>query len=167
MDNSKSKEFNIINNNIKKLEKTITINTNYELSNQLVNQIIEKDKKIDELDKELNEILEENTCKQKIKGKNIIINNNNNNYNELNELDNKPFNLILNNQTIQFRETDNYINATQLCKAGEKKFNDWLRLDTTKKLINVLACEAGIPASQLIDTIVIKQDFRKKLNLIK
>ena len=58
----------------------------------------------------------------------------------------------MNNQIIQFREIDNYINATQLCKAGWKKLNDWIRLDYVKELINVIACEAGIPASQLIDS---------------
>ena len=63
-----------------------------------------------------------------------------NNINDnINEFDNNPINFILNNQIIQFREIDNYINATQLCKAGGKKFNDWLRFDTTKKLINVFA----------------------------
>ena len=30
------------------------------------------------------------------------------------------------------------VNATQICKAGGKKFNDWYRLDSTKELINAL-----------------------------
>jgi hypothetical protein len=76
----------------------------------------------------------------------------NNIYDEIEELDNKPINLILNNQIIQFREHDNYINATQLCKAGGKKLSHWICLDNTKELISELASEAGIPASQLIDS---------------
>ncbi len=43
--------------------------------------------------------------------------------------------LIINNIQIEFREVDNFINATQLCKAGNKKFNNWLKLDSTKELI--------------------------------
>ena len=45
-------------------------------------------------------------------------------------------NLILNNQIIQFRESDNYINATQLCKAGGKNFGYLYCLENTKELIN-------------------------------
>ena len=58
----------------------------------------------------------------------------------------------LNNVTITSRHPDHYVNATQLCQAGNKKFNDWFRLDTTKDLITVLSSDAGIPASLLIET---------------
>uniref|UniRef100_A0A6C0KF50 KilA-N domain-containing protein n=1 Tax=viral metagenome TaxID=1070528 RepID=A0A6C0KF50_9ZZZZ len=61
-------------------------------------------------------------------------------------------NITLNNVVITSRPIDHYVNATQLCQAGGKKFNDWFRLDTTKELINELEAEAGIPASGLIDT---------------
>jgi len=61
-------------------------------------------------------------------------------------------NIILNNVVITSRPIDHYVNATQLCQAGGKKFNDWLRLDTTKELINELSAEAGIPASALVQT---------------
>jgi hypothetical protein len=143
--------------NIKKLEKTIPANSKFEISNQLVNKIIEKDKKIDELDRELNEIFEDSN-KLKIKNNIIIVDDtltNNQNYdkfNDIEELENKPINLILNNQIIQFREPDNYINATQLCKAGGKNFGHWNSLDSTKELISILASEIGIPISQLIDS---------------
>jgi hypothetical protein len=163
--NFKSKEFYIINDNIKKLEKTIPANSNLEISNQLVNKIIEKEKIIDSMDNEMNLISEllEDDIKEKIKGKitlvddfsnKNLINNENlikNENNCIDELDNKPINLILNNQIIQFRESDNYINATQLCKAGRKKLSHWLCLDNTKELINILASNAGIPALDLID----------------
>lgn len=59
--------------------------------------------------------------------------------------------LILNNTEIQARDSDNFINATQLCKAGGKRFNNWYQLDTTKKLLEVLTKElytdTGIPVS--------------------
>ena len=51
----------------------------------------------------------------------------------------EPSSLILNNVVIISRIEDNYINATQLCKAGNKKFNHWFSLDTTKELINKLS----------------------------
>jgi hypothetical protein len=53
----------------------------------------------------------------------------------------------INDIVIESRE-DGMINATQLCKAGNKKFNDWYRLDSTKELINVIEDEnlkTGIP----------------------
>lgn len=49
------------------------------------------------------------------------------------------------------RQQDRYINATQLCKAGRKKFNDWKRLDSTTRLLQALENDTGIISSQLID----------------
>jgi hypothetical protein len=47
--------------------------------------------------------------------------------------------LVLNDIIIESRTSDNFVNATQLCKAGGKKlFADWYRLDSTKELIRVL-----------------------------
>ena len=60
--------------------------------------------------------------------------------------------LILNDVNVTSRKVDGYINATELCKAGNKKFNHWSSLDTTKELINVLSADAGIPVSALIET---------------
>lgn len=60
--------------------------------------------------------------------------------------------LTLNNVTIISRHPDHYVNATQLCQAGGKKFNDWYRLDSTKDLITVLSTDAGIPASVLVES---------------
>ena len=39
---------------------------------------------------------------------------------------------------------DGMINATLLCKAGGKKFNDWNRLKNTNELITVLESETGL-----------------------
>jgi uncharacterized protein YfiM (DUF2279 family)/predicted GIY-YIG superfamily endonuclease len=58
--------------------------------------------------------------------------------------------LTLNNVSIQARTSDGYINATQICKAAGKKFNDWIRLHNTTELVNVLSSSAGIPADELV-----------------
>ena len=60
--------------------------------------------------------------------------------------------ITLNNVSITSRPIDHYVNATQLCQAGGKKFNDWIRLESTKELINELSAEAGIPVSAFVET---------------
>jgi len=119
------KNFEIIKDNMVKIGDTFPIN------NQLVNIIVDKHNKIEELIKA--QPLEDNSNK-------II----------------KPVDyssLTLNNVVIVSREKDNYINATQLCKAGGKKFSHWISLDTTKELIKILDTDAGITASAR-DTLV-------------
>ena len=54
------------------------------------------------------------------------------------------------NYQLDYREDDGFINITNLCKSGGKKFNDWNRLDKTKKYLQVLSLETGIPVSSLI-----------------
>ena len=54
------------------------------------------------------------------------------------------------NYQLEYRDEDGFINITNLCKAGGKKFNDWNRLDKTKKYLQVLSLETGIPVSSLI-----------------
>ncbi len=46
--------------------------------------------------------------------------------------------LCLNNVTIESRTSDQFINATQMCRAGGKRFKDWARLASTKELIDAL-----------------------------
>ena len=36
------------------------------------------------------------------------------------------------------RKEDGYINASQLCQAGKKKYNDWFRNKNTKAYLQVL-----------------------------
>ena len=60
--------------------------------------------------------------------------------------------ITLNNVSITSRPIDHYVNATQLCQAGGKKFSHWFSLDTTKELIKELSADAVIPASGLVDT---------------
>jgi hypothetical protein len=45
---------------------------------------------------------------------------------------------------IEFRE-DGCINATQLCKAGQKEFSNWYKIISTKELINELEKELSKP----------------------
>ena len=52
--------------------------------------------------------------------------------------------------TIEHREEDGYINVTNLCKAGNKKFYGWHRLDKTKAFLRLLSLEAQICATELI-----------------
>ena len=93
----------------------------YPINNQLINIIVEKSKKIEAL-------IEENTLliQNNIEGKKDETNTNS---------------LTLNNSIINSRKDDNYINAIQLCKAGDKLFNDWYSLEATKKLITDLKTE--------------------------
>lgn len=59
--------------------------------------------------------------------------------------------LMIDNFVIQARAKDGYINATQLAKAGRKRFANWYQLEHTSALIQALESDTGIPASQLVD----------------
>ena len=71
-----------------------------------------------------------------------------------NELTDEPYVLVplaLNNEyTIEHRQEDGYIDVTNICKAGNKKFNDWDTLHKTKEFIKQLSSSAGIHADELI-----------------
>ncbi len=49
---------------------------------------------------------------------------------------------------IRQRKPDGYLNATDMCKANNKKYNDWYRLDSTKEYLNELSSDTGYPVSQ-------------------
>ena len=148
---SNNNQINQIHNTIKKLETSIPANTNLTISSQLVEQLIQKDKQLEEF------ITQKNN---NLKSKSNIPDDNFDDLLETNTIieneqieDTKPMTLILNNDIIEYRKSDGYINATQLCKAGGKKFNDWYRLDSTKQLIlefikSNKVCDAGNPVSQ-------------------
>ena len=119
------KKLDIIKDDIKKINNINPINE------QLFNIIVRKDKKIEELQTNKINIIDANK-----EDNNEII---------------KPLSLILNNVIIQSRNEDHYINATQLCQAGGKNFNDWISLDNTNELIKILENESGISSSQLLD----------------
>lgn len=57
------------------------------------------------------------------------------------------------NTLIEQRKFDGYINATAMCKAVGKQFNDYSRLATTKAFVVELAAETGIPVSEQIQSV--------------
>ena len=65
----------------------------------------------------------------------------------------KTDHLELNGISMSFREEDGYVNATQMCKAGGKKFNDWYKIDRTKEFLNELSRSTNIIVDLLIDII--------------
>ena len=70
---------------------------------------------------------------------------------ETKSMEQKPPDLELNGIVMLCRE-DGYIDATKLCQAGGKKFNDWYRLEQTNDLIQALNLKTGIDAIKLIDS---------------
>lgn len=54
---------------------------------------------------------------------------------------------------IDQRATDGYVNATAMCKAAGKQINDYARLKATPEYLDALSAETGIPVSDLIQTI--------------
>jgi uncharacterized coiled-coil protein SlyX len=51
---------------------------------------------------------------------------------------------------IENRESDGYINVTNLCKAGGKKFKHWNSLNRTDEFLRVLSSTVGIPTIDLV-----------------
>ena len=105
------------NINLTKIKEDIDdIKNNPPINNQLINIISDKNKKIEELNKNQQII-------QPIIEKQIT-----------------TFeSLTLNDIVITSRSDDNFINATLLCQAGGKQFNDWYRLNNTKNLVEELS----------------------------
>jgi len=128
----KSKKINP-NKDIEEELKNIK-NDSKKLNNQLINIIIDKNKTIEKLKETTNNIISDNESEQLIKE-------------DISEIPT----LTINNIIIISRIEDNYINATQLCQAGNKKFNDWLSLDSSKDLILALETKEGIPALDLVE----------------
>lgn len=54
---------------------------------------------------------------------------------------------------INQRLLDGYIDATELCKASGKNFNDYSRLKSTGDFLNELSSDTGIPVSALIQSV--------------
>ena len=52
--------------------------------------------------------------------------------------------------TIEHREEDGFINVTSLCKAGNKQFKSWFRLDKTKAFLEALSSSVLIHTNELI-----------------
>jgi hypothetical protein len=58
-----------------------------------------------------------------------------------------------NNAPVQQRTRDNYFNATAMCKAARKLWNDYARNATTKAFVEQLSADRGIPVSELIQAL--------------
>jgi hypothetical protein len=58
--------------------------------------------------------------------------------------------VLLSNKTIPH----GYVNATQICKANNKKLNDWTRLKRSNDYIEALSTDTGIPVSALLVEII-------------
>lgn len=56
-------------------------------------------------------------------------------------------------EIIQQRAKDGYINATAMCKAANKNWFDYRRQRSVDPFLDVLGTEAGIPASELIQSL--------------
>ena len=141
----------IANNNCKTINnKDVFDNL---LNNHLVDIIMDKNKALGDKDKAYQELQTQNNninsssstqLIQEVKVDDII----------------EPPSLTVNNIVIISRIEDNYINATQLCKAGDMNFNIWVSLYSTKEIINELAIETEFLISQLID---IKKDNNQEI----
>ena len=60
---------------------------------------------------------------------------------------------LLNNEILDIViRKDGYINATQLCKAGNKLFNDYQRTKQTQDYLQALSSNMGIPVLDLLDS---------------
>lgn len=57
-------------------------------------------------------------------------------------------------EVIHQRVRDGYVNATAMCKAGGKLFNDYSRLKTTGPFLGVLSGSTGIPVDLLVSTVM-------------
>jgi hypothetical protein len=135
INNQLNNNINTTNNNSNTINNIDNIkdkhSKNIPIYNQLINIIVEKNKTIEELNNKIDN--------------NIVV---------IPTIESKNFiqsTLTLNDVIIVSRPLDNYINATQLCKAGNKQFASWYRLESTKELINELGSDMQIHISQLID----------------
>lgn len=62
-------------------------------------------------------------------------------------------NHAVNDSVIAQRAKDGYINATALCQAANRRWNHYRDNQQTKEFIAALEADAGIPASELIQTV--------------
>jgi hypothetical protein len=57
---------------------------------------------------------------------------------------------LIGNYRLIYRKEDGFVNVTDLCKAGNKRFNDWKRLNKTTAFLQVLCNDTGIPVPLLL-----------------
>ena len=63
---------------------------------------------------------------------------------DFDKIDEEKDKITLGGVEVISRQTDGYINASQLCKAGKKYYNDWFRLEKTKEFLTELSHELKI-----------------------
>lgn len=56
-------------------------------------------------------------------------------------------------EVIEQRQFDGYINATAMCRAVGRQFNDYSRLGSTRAYLDALESDTGIPVSELIQSV--------------
>jgi hypothetical protein len=61
-------------------------------------------------------------------------------------------------EVIHQRVRDGYVNASAMCKAGGKLFNDYSRLKTYPRFLEALSGSTGIPVDQLVSTVMTGQN---------
>ena len=54
------------------------------------------------------------------------------------------------NGIVPQRASDGYVNATEMCRAADKKFNDYHRNKTSESFLAELSLDTGIPVSKLV-----------------
>ncbi len=158
------KKQNICNNQVENDERNIKMLSLFKEREEIIQkqheelkkqnkELYEVHKELNEVHKELNEVYKEllkgriehitnmNIFLEKFEQYNLII--------DQNKIKNKPPDLIINNEVVLYRESDKYVNATQLCKAGNKKFNDWYELDSTKEILQELIKSSKNPDTKL------------------
>lgn len=59
----------------------------------------------------------------------------------------------IDDNVIDQRVKDGYFNATAMCKAAGKRWNNYTQNDTTQEFLAELEADAGIPASELIQSV--------------
>lgn len=57
--------------------------------------------------------------------------------------------LVVRGTNIHARTSDGKVNVTELCAAGNKRLNDYMRLKHTQEFLQVLSVSAGIPVDML------------------
>jgi len=62
---------------------------------------------------------------------------------------------------IHQRSSDGYVNATALCRAVGKQFNDYSRTKTTQAFLQALSRSTGIPVDLLVITIIEGENYRR------
>lgn len=62
-------------------------------------------------------------------------------------------NLTYNGQIIDQRDSDNFVNMSQMAKIHGKKLNDWTSNQGTKDYVEALALETTFPVNSLLITV--------------